>query len=241
MRASTFLLLLPVLYAQAQVTIFFPGADQLPEGTDLIADVAGSDAEGRTTYLVRDGPNTEAVATIVQGPSDVALDFEFGGASVAGSCSWEGDNVAEATCVLTDAEGQVGTLTAALPAITAELGTTIGAPEPTDGGASGTPGSSVTSRSTAAPGASSTSAPPSNPSSASKPASSAPPAASSQPADEGRLDCVDSSGDDIQAYLDSPTPLEISVTGTGLETLALERAFLKCPFKFELVIEVWTS
>ncbi|KAH6908283.1 hypothetical protein BKA70DRAFT_265853 [Coprinopsis sp. MPI-PUGE-AT-0042] len=80
MRPTTILLLAPVLYAHAQLTIFLPGFDEQP----LVADVAGTEG-GRTTYFVH---NTDAnpdlpadgffgTATVIQGPTDASIHYEL--------------------------------------------------------------------------------------------------------------------------------------------------------------------
>ncbi|KAH6902294.1 hypothetical protein BKA70DRAFT_1306360 [Coprinopsis sp. MPI-PUGE-AT-0042] len=173
MRATGILLLLPVLYAQAQVTLFLPGFSEDPQ--DLVADVAGTDAEGHTTFIVHDVPGVAegegfgGTATIIQGPSDASFIAELDGVSAAGSCSWTGENSAAAVCTFTDPAGQVETVTTPLPTGTAALGTTVGAPEASSG-ASASSGPSVTPGSTAPPGASSTTPAASGPSGTSKPA-----------------------------------------------------------------------
>ena len=135
MRATGLLLLAPVLYARAQVTLFLPGFDEQP----LIADVAGTDGQGRTTYFVHNtetDPNVPAdgffgTATVVQGPTDASIHFEAGQITIDSSCTWTAQNIEQATCTAVDPAGQTAIETAALPLLSVQLGTTVGGPAPT--------------------------------------------------------------------------------------------------------------
>ncbi|KAH6902290.1 hypothetical protein BKA70DRAFT_1306354 [Coprinopsis sp. MPI-PUGE-AT-0042] len=150
MRAAAFFLLLPVLAAQAQVTLLLPppGSDTSPDDTVYVADVA------------EEGP-FPATITVVQGASQVSAHYAIPEASYTVDlfCSWSADNTAEATCTGADPGEEVATSTVSLSATTLEIGTTIGAAATSgpsaSSGASATPSPSAGSTRPVSPGASS--------------------------------------------------------------------------------------
>ncbi|KAF5315844.1 hypothetical protein D9611_005027 [Ephemerocybe angulata] len=142
MRTSVLLTALAsvtVASAQSTTSLYLPDTDPQP----LTADVAGVDASGKTTWLVKGGGTEGLVgtATLVQGPSGVSATYSgvAPGPTLAINfqCAFDGGN---AICTAVDSDGTTVTetqpITSGLVAVT--VGTTLAGVQTTTTSASTT-------------------------------------------------------------------------------------------------------
>ncbi|KAF6763805.1 hypothetical protein DFP72DRAFT_873421 [Ephemerocybe angulata] len=136
MRTSVLLTALAsvtVASAQSTTSLYLPDTDPQP----LTADVAGVDASGKTTWLVKGGGTEGLVgtATVVQGPSGVSATYSgvAPGPTLAINfqCDFDGGN---AVCTAVDSDGTTVTetqpITSGLVAVTCRLLLLAQAPQP---------------------------------------------------------------------------------------------------------------